>query len=185
MRVTRSTATENDDLPLQIDTELPMDGVVRDGHQLEDIGSCRVVDVDDEVRVFRGDLSTAGSAPLESGGFDEPSSPVTGRILEDASETADPVWLRRFALRLYRIGAFANAARVVGVHAQTRADDHIAGKTILEAGVAVAEVTLRSRERNGLPHRIQRGAVDQHVRHLRPERAGVAEHACAARARHA
>ena len=69
--------------------------------------------------------------------------------------------------------------------AQPSADDGMTAEVVLEAGVAVLEVARRRRERERLPARAQRSAVDQNIGHLGSEGARVAEHACAARARHA
>ena len=48
-----SSSTEDDDLPLEIDAELLVDGVVRDADEIQNVRGGGVIDVDDEVRMFR------------------------------------------------------------------------------------------------------------------------------------
>ena len=115
--LTRRAAAEHDDLPLEIDPEPLLHDVMRDAHEIQHVrGSC-MVEVDDEIRVLRGDLSATGPATLQACRLDEPTGLVSGGILEDAAEAANPVRLRGLALRLYRVGAFANPVGVIGVDA--------------------------------------------------------------------
>src|SRR5450631_630544 len=142
---TRCRTAENDDLLLELDPELLVHGVPRHVHQVQDVGRRRVVDVDDEIRVFGRDLRTPGSEALEARCLDKPARLVVGRILEDAAEAANPVRLRRLAFRLDRVRAFANLLGVVGVNADARADDHVGAEVVLESRVAIAEAALVSR----------------------------------------
>src|ERR1700722_14237169 len=118
-----------------------------------------MVDVDDEVGVLRGDLRAAFAPALEPGRLDEPAGPVAGRVLEDAAEAANPVRLRGLALRLDRIGALTNAIRIIGVHAEPRTHDHIAGQLVLETRMAVAEVAFSGGERERLATRRARREI--------------------------
>ena len=92
--------------------------------------------------------------------------------------------LRRLALRLDRVGTLPNPIRVIGMDAESHTHDHVGAELVLETRVAVPEVAGGGGERDRLAARVQRRAVDQHVRHLRSECAGVATHARAARTRH-
>src|ERR1700730_15638695 len=160
--LTRRAAAEHDDLPLEIDPEPLLHDVMRDAHEIQHVRGRCMVEVDDEIRVLRRDLSAPGPAPLQACRLDEPAGLIAGGILEDAAEAANPVWLRRFSFRLYRVGAAGNLAGVVRVYAKSRAHNCVGAEVVLETRVAVAEVARIRGEGDRRPARVQRRAIDQH-----------------------
>src|ERR1039457_2830283 len=88
---------------------------------------------------------------LETGCLDEPPGAVVRRILEDAAEAANPIRLRRLALRLDRVGTLPNPIRIIGMDAEAHTHDHVAAELVLETRVAVAEVAGGGGEGERLP----------------------------------
>src|SRR5471032_760764 len=78
----RRGVAQDDDLLLEVDTELLLHRVVCDADETQHVRRLRVIDVDDEVRMCRRDLRAAGAPALEARSFDEPSGLVARRILE-------------------------------------------------------------------------------------------------------
>ena len=132
--------SEDDDLALEVDVERAAHGIVSDLDKGEHVGRSRVVDVDDEVGVLRGDLRATDAVPFQSGRLDEPAGLVVGRVLEDTPEAANAVRLRRFPLApgshpCARERAPASSA----THAQPRTHHDVIVQVVLETRVAVRE----------------------------------------------
>ncbi len=176
---------DQDDLALEVDPEPLEHLVMRDCDELEHIRGGRVIDVHDEVGVFRRDLRPTETAALEPGRLHEPSRLVVRGVLEDAAQASDSVRLRGLALGLDRVGAGANRRCFLAMDAQPGAHDDVVAEVVLETRVAIRETALRGAERQRAAGRIERGAVDENIGHLGTEGTRIAEHARAARAGHA